>query len=372
VLDVAEFRDAVDSFRDAVRQHDEDAQRRELDRMRSEFVDAPVDELYDAAPILADVLGSVPAGLDALVGVVIGGCVEYGADPASCAEPILFRAQLAVEQAVEFCHRWPVDERGDYPEPVGEEAPSRLYAALGGLEDPSTRAAVLGWWSIPTWTPAVAAVLGSKEIRKVVLPRPEFLAVARQVLEFSGAAKFLARALAVLDDEDLVVLHRASREGFEFTMSGIADNFQLQTLLAERLVTPGHLPGEPPTPDAVAACLGQSPGAPRDYDGHAAFALVTAEGAPIWHEGAPIDIPVVEGTRLLVLDPPASEQGWSAARAFAAMPAELVLDRRLSEAGVRHWLSHVSPPVDPSPSTSAGSESPRRHWWQRRGEAQTL
>jgi hypothetical protein len=367
---VAEFRDAVDSFRDAVRQHDEDAQRRELDRMRSEFVDAPVDELHDAAPILADVLGGVPAGLDALVAVVIGGCVEYGADPASCAEPILFRAQLAVEQAVEFCHRWPVDERGDYPEPVGEEAPSRLYGALGGLEDPSTRAAVLGWWSIPTWTPAVAAVLGRKEIRKVVLPRPEFLAVAREVLKISGAGKFLARALAVLDDEDLVVLHRASREGFEFTMSGIADNFQLHTLLAERLVTPGHLPGEPPTPEAVAACLGQTPEAPREYDGKAAFDLVSPGGTRIWHEGAPIDIPVVEGARVLVLDPPASEQGWAAARAFAAMPAELVLDRRLSDAGVRHWMAHVAPAVDPSPGTPADSEPAKRHWWQRRAESQ--
>ena len=339
--------------------------------MRGEFVDAPLDELHDAAPILADVLGSVPAGLDALVAVVIGGCVEYGADPASCAEPILFRAQLAVEQAVEFCHRWPVDERGDYPEPVGEEAPSRLYAALGGLEDPSTRAAVLGWWSIPTWTPAVAAVLGNKEIRKVVLPRPEFLEIARQVLEFSGAAKFLARALAVLDDEDLVVVHRASREGFEFTMSGIADNFQLHTLLAERLVTPGHLPGEPPSPEAVAACLGRSPEAPREYDGRSAFSLVTADGTRIWHEGAPIDIPVVGGARLLVLDPPSAEESWSAARAFAAMPAELVLDRRLSEAGVRHWMSRVSPPVDPSPSTT-DNEPPKRHWWQRRGDAQTV
>jgi hypothetical protein len=363
---VAEFRDAVDSFRDAVRQHDEDAQRRELERVRSEFVDAPVEELHDAALILADVLGSVPAGLDGLVGVVIGGCVEYGADPASCAEPILFRAQLAVEQAVQFCHRWPLAEAGDFPQPVGEEAPSRLYQALGGLEDPGARAAVLGWWSIPTWTSAVAAVLASKHIRKAVLPKPEFLAVAREVLELSGAGKFLARALAVLDDEDLVVLHRASGQAFEFRMSGIADNFQLHTLLAERLVAPGHVPGVPPSPEAVAACLGEDPGAPQEYAGTATFDLVSPDGTRLWHEGAPIDIPVVDGARLLVLDPPRSERAWSAARAFAGMTAELELLRRLSEDGVRHWMIHVSPPESPAPGSSTEPTEPaKRHWWQR-------
>ncbi len=355
----------MDSFRDAVRQHDEDTQRRELDRIRSEFVDAPVEELHDAAVILADVLSSVPAGLDGLVGVVIGGCVEYGADPASCAEPVLFRAQLAVEQAVEFCRQWPLAERGDFPEPIGDEPPSLLYRALGDLETASTRAAVLGYWSIPMWTPAVAAVLGRKDIRKAVLPKPEFLAAAREVLDTSGVGQFLVRALSVLDDEDLVVVHRASGEGFEFTMSGIADNLQLHTLLAERLVTPGHLPGEPPSPEAVAACLGESPGAPREYEVKETFNLVAAGGTWTWRESAPMDIPVVDGARLLVLDPPPHEQTRPAARAFAGMAAELRLERRISEDGVKHWMTHA-PPAEPLPeSTEDQTEPAKRHWWQR-------
>ena len=363
---MAELRDAVDSFRDAVRQHDEDAQRLELDRIRSEFVEAPVEELHDAALILADVLGSVPAGLQALVGVVIGGCVEYGADPASCAEPILFRAQLAVEQAVEFCRHWPLAEGEDYPEPIGDEPPSLLYRTMGEPETASTRAAVLGWWSIPMWTPAVAAVLSHKDIRKALLPKPEFLAAAREVFEASGAGRFLVRALAVLDDEDLVVVHRASGDGFEFKMSGVADNFQLHTLLAERLVTPGHLPGEPPSPEAVAACLGQSPDAPLTYEVTETFNLVAAGDAWSWRESAPMDIPVVDGARLLVLDPPLHERTWPAARAFAGMAAELELERRISEDGVKHWLTLVPPAEDPLPETPKEHTEPaKRHWWKR-------
>ena len=340
--------------------------RRELDRIRGEFVDAPVEELHDAALILADVLGNVPAGLDGLVGVVIGGCVEYGADPASCAEPVLFRAQLAVEQAVEFCRRWPLAGGEDYPEAVGDEPPALLYRAMGEPETASTRAAVLGWWSIPMWTPAVAAVLCRKDIRKALLPKPEFLAAAREVLEASGAGKFLARALAVLDDEDLVVVHRPTGDGFEFRMSGVADNLQLHTLLAERLVTPGHVPGEPPSPEAVAACLGQSPGAPREYEVKETFDLVAPDGSWAWREGTPMDIPVVDGARLLVLDPPPHERTWSSARAFAGMTAELELDRRLSEDGVKHWMANVSPAEKPVPETSTEHTEPaKRHWWQR-------
>ena len=86
-------------------------------------------------------------------------------------------------------------------------------------------------------------------------------------------------------------MHRASGEGFEFTMSGIADNLQLHTRPAECLVSPGHLPGQPPSPEAVAACLGESPGAPREYEVKETFNLVAAGDTWTWRESAPMDIP---------------------------------------------------------------------------------
>ncbi len=68
-----------------------------------------------------------------------------------------------------------------------------------------------------------------------------------------------------------------------------------------------------------------------------------------------MDIPVVDGARLLVLDPPPHERTWAAARAFAGMAAELELERRLSEDGVKHWMTNVSPAENPLSETLGGA-----------------
>lgn len=362
----------MEAFCTAVRQRDDDAQERELARVSAEFADASYDEVEVAAVLMADVLSAVPPGRDAVAAVMIGACVERGADPASCVEPVLFRAQLALEGAAEFCRVWQVAEGEDYPEPTGEAPPDELYAPFGGPDDPAARAAVHGWWTVSLWQSAVVAVLNRKEIRKAVLPRPDFFRAAREVAQASGAGAFLSAVLGVLDDEPLVVLHRPSRQGFVFTMSGIADNFQLHTLLAERLVTPGHVPGVAPSTEAVRACLGQSPDDPWAYEAAGSFNLVAPDGSWIWNEGAPHDIPVVDGARLLVLDPPPYERSWSGVRPFAGMAAELVLERRLSEDGFARWMTGVAPAESPVPdgavepeAAAAPDEPPKRGWWRR-------
>jgi hypothetical protein len=364
---VSEFLGAVTSFQDAVRHHDEDALQRELTRLRHEFGQAS-DEDIDLAPgLLADVLTGVPIGRDAIVAVLIGACVEIGADATSCAGPVLERARVAVRGAADFCDRWPVADGVHYPEQTGEAPPAELYDLLGGRDDPEAVAAVVGWWTLPMWQSAVAAVLSTKAVRKSLLPDEEFFWAARDVAVMSGVGTFLAQALAVLDDEKLVVIHRPTLEGFEFAMSGVADNFQLHTLLAERLVTPGHLPGVAPTPEAVAACLAEDPDAPYEYDGTGSFNLVAPDGTSIWNEGWPIDIPVIGDARVLVLDPPPYERSWHAARPFLGMRAELNVERRISEDGVRRLMGYVSPAVDVFPTQeSEPTEHQKRHRWHLR------
>ena len=366
---MAGFLGAAGSFRHAVLQHDEDGQERELRQLRREFADAPDDDLQWGGSMLADVLHSVPVGRAADVATVIGACVERGADAADCAEPVLFRAQLAMEGAAEFCRRWPEREGDPYPEPMGEFPPSRLYWRLGGADDPEARAAVLGWWNLPVWEAAVAAVLWDKEVRKALLPRKEFYEVARQVVAITGRGTTMTRALALLDDEPLVVIYRPSLQAFELKMSGIADNFQLHTLLADRLVSPGHIPGEPPSAETVEACLGVDPGAPIQYAGSAWFHLVAPNGTSIPNDGCPNDIPVVDNHRLLILDPPPPDESWSVSVPFPDIAAELTVERRLSEDGVKHWMACTEPaevtypeaPADPAEA----AESEKHHWWQR-------
>jgi hypothetical protein len=362
---VSEFLTCVTAFQNAVRRHDEAAVQRELTRLRHGFRQAFIEDVDMAAGLLADVLAEVPPGSDAITAVLIGACVERGADPRVCAQPILERARVAIDGAGEFCSRWPLGEGETYPPQTGETPPDEVYERLGGFDDPGVRAAVLGWWTLPMWQSAVAAVLSYKDVRKRLLPDDEFFWRARDVAVISGVGTFLAQSLAVLDDARLVVVHRPTLEGFEFVMSGIADNFQLHTLLAGRLVSPGHLPGVAPSPEAVTACLA-APGAAYEYDGVGSFNLVAPDGTWIWNEGWPCDIPIVENSRLLVLDPPPYERTWHAARAFVGMSAQLNLERRISEDGVKRWMSHVRPAENPFPTEEAEpSEHQKRHWWHR-------
>ncbi|MFI5803129.1 hypothetical protein [Streptomyces sp. NPDC051561] len=151
--------------------------------------------------------------------------------------------------------------------------------------------------------------------------------------------KGLRHALRVLDAEPLVVLHRETGAGFLVRIGGIGDNFQLHTLLADALVGGGHLPGRPPSPDAVAVC--------RDAEGQVltqgSFNLLGADGAWIWNEGDPADIPPVRGTRVLALDPEPYTRSWPAGRYFPGMSGDLVLERVLGREESQGWFAHVSP-----------------------------
>ncbi len=199
------FLHAVRAFHAAVLGRDETAQWQQLAVVQDTFADASADDLYAAASLLSDVLHAVPAGRDAEVAVVIGACVERGTDPATCAEPVLHRGQLALEAAAAACAGW------TGPEPLPEPA---------GVAD---------------WEAAVVTVLATAYIRKALLPRPAFLDAARTVAAATGAARELVLTLALLDDEPLALVDRASGAGWQLAMSGIADNVQLRALLVERL-----------------------------------------------------------------------------------------------------------------------------------------
>jgi hypothetical protein len=66
-----------------------------------------------------------------------------------------------------------------------------------------------------------------------------------------GCAGFVRQLLQVLDGEEMVVLHPDLERGHRVRISGVADNFQLDVLLAAaRLGDPeqGWLPGTSPDP----------------------------------------------------------------------------------------------------------------------------
>ncbi|MEV4426553.1 hypothetical protein AB0K23_14455 [Streptomyces sp. NPDC049602] len=326
---------AVAAFESAVRAQDADAAEKAFGQLTGTVGKAKDAELHEAGPRLAAVLSEVPPGPRSVVAVVIGACVERGADPAACAPAVLTAAREAFEAAAVFCERWAAAGRGELPSHEGEGLEEADFERIGF--EP-----VMAWQSLPQYEMACVAMLNSPAVRRNTPGRAELReAVARVQALTDEPFKCLAYALVVLDDEPFVAIDRATGTGFALRGSGIGDNFQLHTLLADALVGGGHLPGEAPSAEAVAMC--------RDKPGQTpttgSFNLVGADGEWIWNEGNPSDIPVVDGVRLVVLDPPSYQRSWPAGRFFPGMTGELVFQRVLAPQESAALLAQVAEPA---------------------------
>ncbi|MCX4658254.1 hypothetical protein [Streptomyces uncialis] len=328
----ARFTTAVAGFEAAVRGRDPRTSQEAFAALHQHFERAGESEFADAAPRLAALLAELPPGPRAVTAQLIGACVERGADPLVCAPALLAGLARTLEAAAEFPARWRAAGGGELPQPDAGEPHSGVVARVG--EDVAR-----GWWNLPLWETAALAVLNHRAVRGLVPDRPGLLATAGRIADAAdGHLQCLIHALLVLDDEPLVVLHRDTRTGYRMRMTGIADNFQLHTLLAAELAGAGHVPGEIPAPEAVAVCRD----APGQVPTTGTFQLTAPDGGAIWNEGTPSDIPVVDGVRLLVLDPPPYARGWPTGRFLAGMPGDLRLERVLDAAETGRWFGSVA------------------------------
>ncbi|CCK25762.1 hypothetical protein BN159_1383 [Streptomyces davaonensis JCM 4913] len=330
------FVEAVARFEAAVREQEPEQAERAFGEMGRAYRDAAPQEMAQAAPRLAALLPEVPPGPRGTIAVLVGACVESGADPRPCAPHIFVELAENLAAAGEFAERWAETGGGDFPDPESGEVDPAVFERVGPE-------AALAWLSMPQWEMACVAMLSDPAVRTALdgSLRARLLRGIRAVAEASGHEfKCLTYALLVLDDEPLVVLHRPTGTGYRMRMSGIGDNFQLHTLLADVLVGGGHVPGRAPSPQEAAVCRD----APGQVHTVGSFNLVAPGGEWVWNEGTPTDIPVVDGVRLLVLDPPAYERSWPSGRFFPRMTGDLVLERVLDAAETRYWLEGCEPP----------------------------
>ncbi|MER6695634.1 hypothetical protein ABT289_00470 [Streptomyces fimicarius] len=312
-------------------------------RLQETYGQAKESEVLDGGPRLAAVLDRVPPGPRAVVAVLVGACVERGADAERCAPGVLAGLRSALEEAVAFADAWAATGGGAFPVPRDGE-PGEDVVARAGLD------AALGWWTLRQWEMAAVALLNHRAVRARLAFRHELLRLLTTVARASGQEfRSLAHALLVLDEEPLVALHRASGTGYFLRISGIGDNFQLHTLLADALIGGGHVEGHAPSPQEAAVCR-ETPG---QVETVGSFDLAAPDGTPIGNEGAPAGIPVVDGVRLLVLDEPSVRLSWPAGRFFPGMRGDAVLERALEPEETERWFTHVSPAKE-----SAGAEGP--------------
>ncbi|MFI7286514.1 hypothetical protein ACIBRY_07625 [Streptomyces anulatus] len=329
----AGFGGAVADFEAAVTAQDAKRSGKAFVRLQETFGQAREPELLDGGPRLAAVLEQVPPGPRAVVAVLVGACVERGADAERCAPGVLAGLRWALEQALVFSDAWISTGGGAFPVPDGGE-PGPEPVERAGSD------AAVGWWTLPQWEMAAVAMLNHPGVRRAAGFRGEALRLLGAVERASGTEfKSLAYALLVLDDEPLVALHRASGTGYLLRLSGVGDNFQLHTLLADALIGGGHVEGHAPSSQEAAVCR-ETPG---QVDTVGSFDLVAPDGELIWNEGAPADIPVVDGFRLLVLDEPSYRRSWPAGRFFPGMRGDALLERALEPEETERWYAHVSP-----------------------------
>ena len=144
--------------------------------------------------------------------------------------------------------------------------------------------------------------------------------------------------LSVLDEEPYVAIEPATRTGIVGRMSGIVENFQLNTLLMD------EFPRDEPRVSKAAVEVARGNG-PQQIDEDVTgvwnlftFGALTADGTLpdpkdvaysdtwIWNEGMPADIPALDGHRVILLDAAPEPRTWPAQRMFLKLPARLTAD----------------------------------------------
>ncbi|MER7583702.1 hypothetical protein [Kitasatospora sp. NPDC097691] len=311
------------------------------------FGAAAPDDRVAAGPRLAALLPDAPPFPRSHLAMVVGACVEHGADPVACAGPVLAGLRGALTGVQLLVRRWAETGGGPLPDPE-EDDPAAAHERIADpalLDEWHAHLAVVGWWTLHLWQQASWAVYSHAPVRAEARASGVTEALVELFGRYEGEQhdlKGLAHLALVLDDEPLLVLDRPTGTGYLLRMSGLGDTFQLHTLLADVLIGGGHLPGAPQDPEVVALARTAFLDHRRPI-ATGAFNLVAPDGSWLWNEGTPSDVPLLDGVRTLVLEPQPYERSWSAGRFIQEVPGDLRLERVLDPAEAARWLARTVP-----------------------------
>ncbi|MEU3572831.1 hypothetical protein AB0E96_31075 [Kitasatospora sp. NPDC036755] len=346
------FTEAVAALEAAVAAGDDDTFGPALGLVGGLFGAAGPAERVAAGPRLAALLPDSPPFPRAHLAMVVGACVEHGADPVACSGPVLAGLRGALTGAQLLVRRWVSTGGGPLPS-AEDDDPAEAHERIADpahLDEWNAHLAVVAWWTLHLWQQAAWAVYAHPEVRAEARASGVTEVILELFDRYEGEQhdfKGLVHLALMLDDEPLLVLDRPTGTGYLLRMSGLSDTFQLHTLLADVLIGGGHLPGTPQDREVVALAR------TAFLDGRrviatGAFNLVAPDGSWIWNEGTPSDVPVVDGVRTLVLEPLPYERSWSAGRFIQEVPGDLRLERVLDPAEAARRLAATVPGQTPA------------------------
>jgi hypothetical protein len=329
---------------------------RQVGRLAADTKDVDTDTMTDLVEEIVPVLAGL-CGTFSKLAVLAGALVERGASPLALAEVLPERAVITMARYSALRRIWPEAAHGrplpEFSPPLNEAALNEVegtlvaYADQRGMPKQQALLVAYSWFSVNDWINPLISAMVDREFRHVMQRRGQVRDGAAALMDHSERARWLYGLSVVCDDEVLVVLDSTSGRGFRLTMSGVGDNYQLHTLLADRLMIPGHgglLEGERPEPAWVeAAGTGRSGPFTSPTPITRRFRLFDGHGSYVSPEAWPAEIEPLDGTRVLVLHPPKGSYGWMHGRSYVDMVPFLTLDREIEPTDAARWLSRITP-----------------------------
>ena len=206
---------------------------------------------------LLSISSAVRAGF---VGLCCGGLVERGADPEIALAVVVNRLRGVLAEAATFAEA-ALKLAGMLETSDADIDLAALVDQFGSQVAQEHPPLAWAWTATDLFGRAAIAMLGrSKPGRQAARRDPELVNGLARLASTQPLANWLSQLLAVLDDEDILVLHPGLGRGYRVRISGLADNFQLHTLLAGAVLgdpAKGWLPGQPPSSQSLAAARGE-------------------------------------------------------------------------------------------------------------------
>ncbi|HEY0000829.1 MAG TPA: hypothetical protein VGB74_10275 [Actinoplanes sp.] len=301
----------------------------------------------------------VPVGASARLAAVAVTLVERGAPPDAAIRAASNGLLATLTAAGDFVDSWramvgrkvPLPDPGDgqdaYETTIARLIRGRRWPVRRGLPSDQAIVRASAWFMLDDWTLPARTLLTDRRTRTAFPCRTETARLVARLAADRGDLDDLLELLTVLDDETLVVLHRADGRAYLVTICGVADNFQLYTLLAGALGD--VITGLAPEPSWVAAAgTGPADAAERI---EARFQLTDGYGEYVPVQGRPADIPLLEDRRVVVLDPPPYGRSWDLGRTHDGLTPDVRLLAVLDDKTAAHWRSAVAgPPAVPEPA----------------------
>jgi hypothetical protein len=262
------------------------------------------EELNEILRRIAPTVGVLDPYKAAIMALVCGTLIEWGADPGELAGLLLARLPTFLALA--------------------ESGANLTDSAQAPVLFASQPDAFKAWNSLSLMLlPAMAVLARGMEFRQAARADADIVRGIAALRERNKEANFVAMVLEFVDGLELLVLHPAEGKGFRIQLEAVRTMAHLFTLLQGELINGGHLPGEPVAADVLGVATGAIAQEKLHHD-HARWQFynwtgLRADGTYgggdvstwLFVEDSPMAIPEFEGERVVILGPPVlASRSW--------------------------------------------------------------